>query len=81
VERRKFLRAGKVLSALLLTAGALAGCADPFPTLTYAERPCYRTLGAVDCHAVPLPGEDSRRVGFYDQPVAVEEEPWPQRLF
>lgn len=81
MKRRRFLHAGAVPSALLLTAVALAGCADPFPTLIYAERPCYRTLGAVDCHAAPLPGEHSRRVGFYDQPVAAEEEPWPQRLF
>lgn len=81
MERRKFLSAGAVLPALLLAAAALAGCADPYPTLTYAERPCYRTLGTVDCHAAPLPGEERRRVGFYDRPVAVEEEPWPQRLF
>jgi hypothetical protein len=59
-----------------------AGCApEPLPKLTYAERPCYRTLAEVDCHAVALPGEESRRVGFYDAPIAVEREPWPQHLF
>jgi hypothetical protein len=67
-------------------AGAFAfltsGCApEPLPKLTYAERPCYRTLAEVDCHAVALPGEESRRVGFYDAPIAVEREPWPQHLF
>ena len=76
--------------ALMATAAALAGvllagCAakEPFPRLTYAERPCYRTLAEVDCHRYALVGEESRRVGFYDEPVAVElpEEPWPLRLF
>jgi hypothetical protein len=71
---------------LAAAAGAallLAGCAaKPFPTLSYAERPCYRTLAEVDCHARPLAGEESRRVGFYDEPIAVEqEEAWPLRLF
>jgi hypothetical protein len=59
-----------------------AGCtSEPLPKLTYAERPCYRTLADVDCHAWVLPGEESRRVGFYDAPIAVEREPWPQHLF
>lgn len=59
-----------------------AGCApEPLPKLTYAERPCYRTLAEVDCHSHPLPGEANRRVGFYDAPVAVEREPWSQHLF
>lgn len=63
-------------------AALAAGCArEPLPKLTYAERPCYRTLADVDCHAVALPGEESRRVGFYDAPIAVEREPWPQHLF
>jgi hypothetical protein len=68
-------------AAMVLLA---AGCASPrpFPTLTYAERHCYRTLAEVDCYAAALPGEESRKVGFYDAPVAVEqEEAWPQRLF
>jgi hypothetical protein len=67
--------------ALAVAALLLAGCAEPLPKLTYAERPCYRTLAAVDCHTEPLTGEESRRVGFYDTPIAVEHEPWPQRLF
>ena len=78
--RRQLLGTGSAAVAMLL----LAGCetAQPFPKLTYAERPCYRTLAAVDCHSDPLIGEESRRVGFYDEPVAVEqEEAWPQRLF
>ena len=72
MERRTLRRAGPALLAPVLAVVALAGCADPYPTLTYAERPCYRTLGTVDCHAAPLPDEESRRVGFYDAPVAVE---------
>jgi len=73
---------GAVRAAALTLLGALgAGCTEPHPTLTYAERPCYRTLAEVDCHAVPVPGEESRRVGFYDPPIAVSVEPWPQRLF
>ena len=67
------MRTAAGLPVLFLAAATLAGCADePFPTLTYAERPCYRTLGEVDCHTVPLPGEETRRVGFYDVPIAVE---------
>jgi hypothetical protein len=65
-------------AAALLAAGCVR---EPLPKLTYAERPCYRTLADVDCHAVALPGEESRRVGFYDAPIAVEREPWPQHLF
>jgi hypothetical protein len=78
--RRRFLTVGgAAVSALVL-----AGCesAQPLPKFTYAERPCYRTLAEVDCHPRPLVGEESRRVGFYDEPVAVEqEEAWPRRLF
>ncbi|MGF1628723.1 MAG: hypothetical protein ACFCUT_04580 [Kiloniellaceae bacterium] len=59
-------------SILILAVLLLAGCAEPFPKLTYAERYCYRTLADVDCHAAPLAGEESRRVGFYDEPVLVE---------
>lgn len=75
--KRSHYLAGAVGVALLA-----AGCGPaPLPKLTYAERACYRTLAEVDCHAVALPGEESRRVGFYDAPVAVEEEPWPDYLF
>ena len=62
----------------------LAACemSQPLPTLTYAERPCYRTLAEVDCHSRVLPGEESRRVGFYDEPISIKQnESWPQRLF
>ena len=73
VKRRYLTWGGALMLATPLLAGALlSGCAEPFPTLTYAERPCYRTLGTVDCHAVPLPGEASRKVGFYDPPIVAE---------
>ncbi|MGF1592575.1 MAG: hypothetical protein ACFCUW_04805 [Kiloniellaceae bacterium] len=72
---------GAAVLALAFAALLLAGCAEPLPKLTYAERPCYRTLAVVDCHAEPLPGEEGRRVGFYDTPIAVDYESWPQRLF
>lgn len=78
---RQFPLRGGVAVAVLAVLTLVGGCAEPFPTLTYAERHCYRTLAEVDCHALPLPGEESRRVGFYDRPVAVYVEPWPQRLF
>lgn len=72
----------QVFAVAAAMAILVAGCApEPLPKLTYAERPCYRTLAAVDCHAVALPGEANRRVGFYDAPIAVEREPWPQHLF
>src|SRR3546814_979624 len=53
--------------ALALAAAAaalplLAGCADDFPELTYAERYCYRTLAEVDCHRRPLPDRKSTRL-------------------
>ena len=68
-------------------AAALSACtlpADPPPRLTYAERDCYRTLADVDCHPQALPGEESRRSGFYDEPVKVEKRKaklWPAFLF
>ena len=72
----------QVLAVTAAVALLAAGCArEPLPKLTYAERPCYRTLADVDCHALVLPSEESRRVGFYDAPIAVEREPWPQHLF
>ena len=45
-----------------------------------AERYCYRTLGVVDCHAAPLPSEESRRVGFFDTPVGFVEVLTPYRV-
>jgi len=72
------------LGGLAVALPALAACetSHPLPTLTYAERPCYRTLAEVDCHPQALPGEESRRVGYYDEPVSIKQnEPWPQRLF
>jgi hypothetical protein len=75
------IRARPGVLALTIALAVLGGCADPAPTLVYAERPCYRTLGEVDCHPIPVPGEESRRVGWYDPPIAVQREPWPQRLF
>jgi hypothetical protein len=49
--------------ALGTRLGACAGSPAEFLTV---ERACYRTLARVDCHAQPLPGEASRRVGFFD---------------
>ena len=43
-----------------------AGWYEPSPPRVFAARYCYRTLAAVDCHAVPLAGAEGRRVGFYD---------------
>lgn len=71
MARRDFGRRGLAIAVLLLVGAVVAGCAEPRPALVYAERPCYRTLGTVDCHSAPLPGEESRRVGFYDTPIAV----------
>ena len=31
-------------------------------------RHCYSTLAEVDCFTRPLPGEDHRRVGWFDAP-------------
>ena len=61
-----------VFAAVL--ALSLAACAAPPQRGTFVEtvnagpggRACYRTLGRVDCHAQPLPGETARRVGFFD---------------
>src|SRR3546814_9248016 len=47
---RHCVRGGESIGRPLVLAVAaavlplLAGCADPVPTLTYAERYCYRTL-------------------------------------
>lgn len=71
-----------VFIGLPLMAVLTACAADPPPRLTYAERDCYRTLAEVDCHAQALPDEENRRVGFYDEPVRVEQrKAWPLSLF
>jgi hypothetical protein len=70
-----------VPAAVAVTLPLLAGCAEPAPRLIYAERYCYRTLAEVDCHDRPLAGEESRRVGFYDEPLAVEHAPWPRHPY
>jgi hypothetical protein len=51
----------------------LAACAPGGRTgrAILADRHCYRTLGVVDCHAAPLPGEAFREVGFFDAPIAI----------
>ncbi len=56
----------QLLTAIAMAmAFLLAACtAEPGPGLA---RYCYRTLAEVDCHAQPLPGEDGRQVGFFDQ--------------
>ena len=54
------------LLTVIAMAALLAACAaEPAPRL--AARYCYRTLAEVDCHAQPLPGEATRKVGFFDQ--------------
>src|SRR3546814_5141261 len=64
---RHCVRGGESIGRPLVLAVAaavlplLAGCADPVPTLTYAERYCYRTLAEVDCHDRPLAGEEDRK--------------------
>ena len=50
-------------------AALLVACAvepDPGPAPILTARFCYRTLAEVDCHAQPLFGETTRKVGFFD---------------
>ena len=56
---------GRLFAAFAVMA--LLGASGP--ELELAARYCYRTLAEVDCHAEPLPGEASRKVGFFDQAV------------
>ena len=46
-----------------------SGWYEPAPRPVLAERVCYRTLAKVDCHSEPLPGAESRRIGWSDDPV------------
>jgi hypothetical protein len=46
------------------------GWYDSAPRPVLAERVCYRTLAKVDCHSAPVPGAESRRVGWSDDPVS-----------
>ena len=57
-----------LLAAGLL--GLLLGACAPQPQPELALRYCYRTLAEVDCHAQVLPGEETRRVGFFDAALA-----------
>ncbi len=50
--------------------GLPLGWSAPTPRAELAQRYCYRTLAEVDCHAQLLPGEEFRRVGYFDAPVA-----------
>ncbi len=57
----------QLLSAIAM-ATLLAACtAGPGAAPDLAARYCYRTLAEVDCHAQPLPGEATRKIGFFDQ--------------
>jgi len=58
---------------LLVAVLGVGACAQGRPAgrAVLAERYCYRTLGVVDCHAAPLPGEAFRKVGFFDAPIAI----------
>ena len=53
---------------VIAMAALLAACvARPGPAPVLAARYRYRTLAEVDCHAQPLPGEATRKLGFFDQ--------------
>ncbi len=59
---------GRLIAAISVIA--LLGACGPGgfePGPASAARHCYRTLAEVDCHARPLPGEATRKVGFFDQ--------------
>ncbi len=49
---------------------ALGGCAKHVPETRLADRYCYRTLAEVDCFFAPQPGQEARRVGWWDGPIA-----------
>ena len=56
---------GRLFAAFAVMA--LLGACGAEPGLELASRYCYRTLAEVDCHAEPLPGEATRKVGFFDE--------------
>ncbi len=56
----------RLLTAISMTTLLAACMAEPGPAPVLAARYCYRTLAEVDCHAEPLPGEATRKVGFFD---------------
>lgn len=35
---------------------------------------CYRTIGDVNCYALPVPGEERRLVNFYGPPLGSYDE-------
>ncbi len=53
------------VSVMALLGACGPGAFEPGPEL--AARYCYRTLAEVDCYAQPLPGEATRKVGFFDR--------------
>ncbi len=57
-------------SAFTPRDGLPPGWSAPTPRAELAQRYCYRTLAEVDCHAQLMPGEEFRRVGYFDAPVA-----------
>ena len=56
----------RAIFGIVVPGLALGACAAPPSEFVVVERPCYRTLARVDCHAMPLPGESGRRVGYFD---------------
>ncbi len=55
-------------AAVALQAGC-AGKAEPPPSPRYGVHHCYKTLANVDCHAVALVDEPTRREGWFESPL------------
>ncbi len=58
----------KWIVVLAVASSVVAGCAQPWPEGTpVAHEPgvahCYITLAAVECFAVPQPGQEYRLIG------------------
>ena len=53
------------ISVLALLGARGPGGFEPDPES--AARYCYRSLGEVECYAQPLPGEATRKIGFFDR--------------